>query len=74
MNEFIRNAAERMTAEYMECDFFQRQNDKELPDERSVEKIIHDTRRLVFPGYFGDESLSETTTGVFEEGLLITVY
>jgi serine O-acetyltransferase len=74
MNEFIRNAAEKMTANYMSCDFFQRQNDKELPDEGSVEKIIHDTRRVIFPGYFGDECLSEAVTGVFEEGALITVY
>jgi serine O-acetyltransferase len=73
MNEFIRSAAEKMTANYMECDFFPRQ-DKVLPDERSIEKIINDTRSVIFPGYFGDESLAETVAGVFEEGALITVY
>ena len=74
MNEFIKSAAEKMLANYLECDFFPREADKILPDEKSIEKIIHDTRRVIFPGYFGDESLSETTTGVFEEGMLITVY
>ena len=73
MNEFIRSAAEKMTTNYMECDFFPRQ-DKVLPDERSIEKIINDTRSVIFPGYFGDESLAETVAGVFEEGALITVY
>ena len=73
MNEFIKSAAEKMTANYMECDFFPRQ-DKVLPDERSIEKIIHDARSVIFPGYFGDESLSETVTGVFEEGTLIKIY
>ena len=38
MNEFIRNAAEKMTASYMECDIFPRQ-DKVLPDEKTIEKI-----------------------------------
>lgn len=73
MNEFIKSAAEKMTANYMECDFFPRQ-DKVLPDEKSIEKIIHDTRSVIFPGYFGDESLSETVSGVFEEGTLIKIY
>ncbi|MBQ8448145.1 MAG: serine acetyltransferase, partial [Clostridia bacterium] len=74
MNEFIKSAAEKMLANYLECDFFPREADKILPDEKSVEKIIHDARRVIFPGYFGDESLTETTTGVFEEGVLITIY
>jgi len=74
MNEFIKSAAEKMTANYMKCEFFPREADKILPDEKSMEKIILDSRRVIFPGYFGDESLSETTAGVFEEGTLITVY
>lgn len=73
MNEFIRNAAEKMTASYMECDIFPRQ-DKVLPDEKTIEKIIHDTRSVIFPGFFGDEGLAETVSGVFEEGMLIKIY
>ena len=74
MNEFIRNAAEQMTANYLKCEFFPREGDKTLPDEKSIESIIHEARRVIFPGYFGDESLSETETGVFEEGRLIKIY
>lgn len=74
MNEFIKNAAEKMTANYMACEFFSRESDKILPDEESVKKIIHDSRRVIFPGYFGDESLAEAKAGVFEEGVLISVY
>ena len=74
MNEFIRNAAELMTANYLKCEFFPRDGDKTLPDEKSIESIIHEARRVIFPGYFGDESLSETEAGVFEEGRLIKIY
>lgn len=74
MNEFIKNAAEKMTANYLKCEFFPREVDKILPDEKTIEGIIHEARRVIFPGYFGDESLSETETGVFEEGRLIKIY
>lgn len=74
MNEFIRNAAEAVTENYLNCDIFPKEKDKILPDEKSVEQIILDTRRLIFPGYFGDESIRETSAGVFEEGMLITIY
>ena len=74
MNEFIRNAAEKMTANYVESDFFPGQNDRTLPDENSIEKIINYARAVIFPGYFGDQTQSETTTGVFEEGMLIKIY
>ena len=60
MNEFIKSAAEKMLANYLNCDFFPRETDKILPDEKSIEKIIHDTRKVIFPGYFGDEILSES--------------
>ena len=39
MNEFIRSAAEKMTANYMKCEFFQREGDKTLPDEKTIEGI-----------------------------------
>jgi serine O-acetyltransferase len=63
-----------MTANYLKCEFFPREGDKTLPDEKSIESIIHEARWVIFPGYFGDESLSETETGVFEEGRLIKIY
>lgn len=74
MNDFIKTAAEKMTHNYMNCDFFPKHQDKVLPDERSVEKIINDTRRVIFPGYFGDEGSAEMSSGVFEEGTLISIY
>jgi hypothetical protein len=40
MNEFIRNAAELMTANYLKCEFFPRDGDKTLPDEKSIESKI----------------------------------
>lgn len=74
MNDFIKKAAGQMTENYMNCDFLPKEQDKIMPDEKTIEKIINDTRRVIFPGYFGDESFSETSTGVFEEGLLINIY
>lgn len=74
MNDFIKKAAEKMTGNYKGSELFPKQQDKILPDEKTVEKIINDTRRVIFPGYFGDESFSEMFSGVFEEGILITIY
>ncbi len=74
MNDFIKNASAEMTENYNTSELFPRMNDKVLPDEKTIENIIHKTRRLVFPGYFGDESLAEMTSGVFEDGLLIDIY
>ena len=74
MNDFIKNASAEMTENYNISELFPRMNDKVLPDEKTIENIIHKTRRLVFPGYFGDESLAEMTSGVFEDGLLIDIY
>ena len=74
MNDFIKNASAEMTENYNISELFPKKNDKVLPDEKTIENIIHKTRRLVFPGYFGDESLSEMTSGVFEDGLLIAIY
>lgn len=74
MNDFIKNASAEMTENYNISELFPKKNDKVLPDEKTIENIIHKTRRLVFPGYFGDESLSEMTSGVFEDGLLIDIY
>lgn len=74
MNDFIKKAAIQMTENYMNCDFLPKEQDKIMPDEKTIEKILKDTRRVIFPGYFGDENFSETSTGVFEEGLLINIY
>lgn len=74
MNDFIKNASAEMTENYNISELFPKKNDKVLPDEKTIENIIHKTRRLVFPGYFGDESLAEITSGVFEDGLLIDIY
>lgn len=74
MNDFIKNASAEMTENYNISELFPQKNDKVLPDEKTIENIIHKTRRLVFPGYFGDESLAEMTSGVFEDGLLIDIY
>lgn len=74
MNDFIKNASAEMTENYNISELFPKKKDKVLPDEKTIENIIHKTRRLVFPGYFGDESLAEMTSGVFEDGLLIDIY
>lgn len=74
MNDFMKNASAEMTENYNISELFPKKNDKVLPDEKTIENIIHKTRRLVFPGYFGDESLAEMTSGVFEDGLLIDIY
>ena len=74
MNDFIKKAAIQMTENYMNCDFLPKEQDKIMPDEKTIEKILKDTRRVIFPGYFGVENFSETSTGVFEEGLLINIY
>lgn len=74
MNDFIKNASAEMTENYNISELFPKKNDKVLPDEKTIENIIHKTRRLFFPGYFGDESLAEMTSGVFEDGLLIDIY
>lgn len=74
MNDFTKKSALIMTDNYMACEFFTKQQDKILPDEKTIEQIISDTRRVIFPGYFGDESFAEISTGIFEEGMLITIY
>lgn len=74
MNDFIKEASERITDNYNDSDLFPHSEEKILPDEKTIEKIIHNTRRAIFPGYFGDEALSETTSGVFEDGILIKIY
>ena len=44
MNDFIKNASAEMTENYNTSELFPRMNDKVLPDEKTIENIIHKTR------------------------------
>ena len=39
MNDFIKKAAIQMTENYMNCDFLPKEQDKIMPDEKTIEKI-----------------------------------
>ena len=45
-----------------------------LPSRGAIIGIIKDLRRVVFPGYFGDENISSTMPGYFLGNMLTHVY
>ncbi len=74
MENFIKTASEKITERFNGSALFPRMREKVLPDEKKIEEIIHNVRRVIFPGYFGDETLTETASGVFEDLVLIKIY
>ena len=45
-----------------------------LPNRGTIIGIIRDLRRVVFPGYFGDENISSTMPGYFLGNMLTHIY
>ena len=45
-----------------------------LPNRGTIIGIIKDLRRVVFPGYFGDENISSTMPGYFLGNMLTHIY
>lgn len=69
----IKNAATKLANDYDTSDASSAEN-KKLPNRDIIIKILKDIRRLIFPGYFGDESVMDVSADYFAGNLMTEIY
>ena len=78
MNESIKDliltASARMTENCHSMDFIVSKGNRHLPDRGSIIGILKDLRRLMFPGFFGDENITLISPDYFIGDRLTHVY
>ncbi len=58
MNELLLNAASKMTENCRSMDFIMPGANRHLPERDVIIGILKDLRRVMFPGFFGDENIT----------------
>lgn len=74
MNNIILKAAERMTESCHTMDFIVSRGERRLPDRGSVIETLKDLRRVMFPGFFGDENITLVSPNYFIGNHLTHIY
>lgn len=78
MSEEIRgtidNAVRDIAEYYLSEESFAIKRGKHLPNRREIISVIKELRRLMFPGYFGPENITDTTPEYFIGNTLTGVY
>ena len=75
IRETIQNVVANITETCMNEDVYVTDEESiHLPSRGAIIGIIKDLRRVVFPGYFGDENISSTMPGYFLGNMLTQVY
>ena len=75
IRETIQNVVANITETCMNEDVYVTDEESiHLPSRGAIIGIIKDLRRVVFPGYFGDENISSTMPGYFLGNMLTHVY
>lgn len=72
--DLILGASSRMTKTALNTPYIISKGEKKLPDRGNVIKIIKDIRRVMFPGYFGDENISVISPEYFIGDRLTQIY
>ena len=74
MRELILQASAKMTANCHSMDFIVSKGNRHLPDRRNIIGILKDLRRVMFPGFFGDENITLLSPDYFIGDCLTHVY
>lgn len=74
MKKLILNASAKMTESCHTVDFIVSKGERRLPDRGSIIGILKDLRRVMFPGFFGDENITVISPDYFIGDRLTHVY
>ena len=74
MKDLILNASAKMTENCHSMDFIVSKGNRHLPDRRNIIGILKDLRRVMFPGFFGDENITLLSPDYFIGDCLTHVY
>lgn len=75
IRETIQDVVAKITETCMNEDVYVTDEESiHLPNRGTIIGIIKDLRRVVFPGYFGDENISSTMPGYFLGNMLTHIY
>ena len=58
MKDIILNASADMTESCHKTDFIVSRGERCLPDRSCIIRILKDLKRVMFPGYFGEENIA----------------
>ena len=74
MKDLILNASAKMTENCDSMEFIVYKGNRHLPDRRNIIGILKDLRRVMFPGFFGDENITLLSPDYFIGDCLTHVY
>ena len=74
IKDLILGASSRMTETAFSTPYIISKGGKKLPDRGNVIRIIKEIRRVMFPGYFGDENISVISPKYFIGDRLTHIY
>lgn len=70
----IQNAVSEISENYTQQSFFTTNNGDVIPNRQVIIGILKDLRRVMFPGYFGNENISTTVPDYFIGNSLTSIY
>ena len=74
MKDIILNASADMTESCHKTDFIVSRGERCLPDRSCIIRILKDLKRVMFPGYFGEENIALISPQYFIGDRLIDIY
>ena len=74
MKDIILNASVQMTESCHKTDFIVSRGERCLPDRSCIIRILKDLKRIMFPGYFGEENIALISPQYFIGDRLTDIY
>lgn len=74
IKKIIQNAVSEISENYTQQSFFTTNNGDIIPNRQVIIGILKDLRRVMFPGYFGNENISTTVPDYFIGNSLTSIY
>lgn len=74
IKDIILNSAAKMAENCHQMDFVESKGEKRIPDRGATIQIIKELRRVLFPGFFGDENISLVSPEYFIGDTLTQIY
>ncbi len=74
MDTVISTAAKLLSADYKKSDVAVPTETRKLPSRDAIIEILNQIKRVIFPGYFGEEILSENNSEYYAGHLLTKIY
>ena len=74
MKDIILNASVQMTESCHKTDFIVSRGERCLPDRSCIIRILKDLKRVMFPGYFGEENIALISPQYFIGDRLTDIY